>query len=95
MYGFSVYHDGGAPDARKHWYIIGGTSAGAPQWAAIHALGSAISLPRLYADKAGTGSAKYFRDIVSGKNGDCGYFCAARKRYDYVTGLGSPLTYKF
>jgi subtilase family serine protease len=90
--GFSVYHS-------KKWYVIGGTSAGAPQWAAIAALGYAakhpVTLTGLYADKASTNNASLFRDIKSGKNGDCVYYCAARAHYDYVTGLGSPLTYKF
>jgi subtilase family serine protease len=112
QYGFSVYH---APDtssvnstknysskstpAAKNWYVVGGTSAGAPQWAAIADLAFAakdpISLSKLYADKAASAYAKFFRDITSGTNGNCGYFCVARKHYDYVTGLGSPLTDKF
>ena len=79
----------------KNWYIIGGTSAGAPQWAAINALGKSATLATLYKDKSGTDNDKYFRDIVSGKNGNCAYYCVARKRYDYVTGLGSPVTWKF
>jgi len=83
----------------KNWYVVGGTSAGAPQWAAIADLAFAandpISLSKLYADKAATTYAKYFRDITSGTNGNCWYFCTARKHYDYVTGLGSPLTDKF
>jgi uncharacterized protein involved in outer membrane biogenesis len=83
----------------KNWYVVGGTSAGAPQWAAIADLAYAskdpISLSKLYADKAATTYAKFFRDITSGTNGTCWYFCAARKHYDYVTGLGSPLTDKF
>jgi len=101
--GFSVYH---APDqstaksaSLKNWYVVGGTSAGAPQWAAIASLAYAakdpVSLSKLYADKASAAYSKYFRDITSGTNGDCGYFCLARKHYDYVTGLGSPVTYKF
>ena len=77
------------------WYVVGGTSAGAPQWAALATLGSGVNLSSLYADKSGDGNAKYFRDILSGTNGDCGYFCSARKHYDYVTGLGSPLTSNF
>jgi subtilase family serine protease len=77
------------------WYVVGGTSAGAPQWAAIAALGSGINLTNLYADKNGDNNGKYFRDITSGSNGDCGYYCSARKHYDYVTGLGSPLTDNF
>jgi subtilase family serine protease len=106
-HGFSVYH---APDAQaskaspvksssKYWYVVGGTSAGAPQWAAIASLGYAtkrpISLGGLYGDKASTGNASFFRDIKSGTNGDCTYYCSARAHYDYVTGLGSPMTYKF
>jgi subtilase family serine protease len=86
--GFPIYHAG-------KWQEVGGTSAGAPQWAAIAALGSGISLPELYADKAAQNNASYFRDITSGTNGSCGYLCTARKHYDYVTGLGSPLTMNF
>ncbi len=91
--GFSVYHATGK--SKKGWYKAGGTSAGAPQWAAIKALGNSADNQKFYADKASTRQAEFFRDIQSGKNGDCGYYCDARKRYDYVTGLGSPLTEKF
>ncbi len=77
------------------WYTVGGTSAGAPQWAAIATLGSGVTNARLYADKAKQNSETYFRDITSGSNGSCGYFCTARAHYDYVTGLGSPLTSTF
>jgi subtilase family serine protease len=86
--GFPIYRGG-------KWQEVGGTSAGSPQWAAIAALGSGISLQKLYADKAAQNAASYFRDIVSGTNGDCGYLCTARAHYDYVTGLGSPLTANF
>ena len=114
QHGFSVYHASDSTSAKstsktasnstsnasaKNWYVVGGTSAGAPQWAAIADLAFAakdpISLSKLYADKASATYAKYFRDITSGENGDCGYFCVARKHYDYVTGLGSPMTDKF
>lgn len=86
--GFPVYKAG-------KWQEVGGTSAGAAQWAAIAALGSGVSLTQLYSDKAAPNSVNYFRDIVSGTNGSCGYLCRARKQYDYVTGLGSPLTATF
>ena len=86
--GYPVYRAG-------KWQEVGGTSAGAPQWAAIASLGSGISLSQLYADKAASNNANYFRDITSGTNGSCGYLCTARKHYDYVTGLGSPLTANF
>jgi subtilase family serine protease len=91
-HGFSVYHTG-------KWYVVGGTSAGAPQWAAIASLGYAAKHPvtptGLYGDKASASNISFFRDIKSGTNGDCAYYCVARAHYDYVTGLGSPLTYKF
>lgn len=100
--GYSVYVTGGASTAsivaakqKGAWYSVGGTSAGAPQWAAIRALGGSASLAKFYDDKASSSTLKYFRDITSGANGDCQYYCDARKRYDYVTGLGSPQTDKF
>jgi hypothetical protein len=77
------------------WYKVGGTSAGAPQWAAIAAIGSGVTLANLYADKASNNANSYFRDITSGSNGTCYFFCTARKHYDYITGLGSPLTVDF
>jgi subtilase family serine protease len=77
------------------WRTVGGTSAGAPQWAAIAALGSGANNSDFYSDKSSTDSKQYFRDIVSGANGSCGYLCDARARYDYVTGLGTPLTVHF
>lgn len=87
--GFPIYVKGS-------WYTVGGTSAGAPQWAAISALGEGnITNAQLYADKSSGDNSKYFRDIVSGTNGACGYFCTARSHYDYVTGLGTPQTDSF
>jgi hypothetical protein len=81
--GVPIYYNG-------NWYKMGGTSAGAPQWAAIHALSMSVSNTALY-QQATTAYAKYFRDITSGSNG--GY--TASTGYDCVTGLGSPLTYNF
>ena len=72
------------------WISVGGTSAGAPQWAAIQALGLSASNTNLY-DKAKSAYSSYFRDITSGTNG--GY--NATVGYDCVTGLGSPLTFDF
>jgi subtilase family serine protease len=86
--GYSVYKAG-------KWYVVGGTSAGAPQWAGIKALGLSADNSKFYADKSSTNNKQFFRDITSGTNGNCTYYCDARKRYDYVTGLGSPLTVKF
>jgi hypothetical protein len=76
--GVAVYSSG-------NWYIVGGTSAGAPQWAGLFALvqqsGPAVLYPF-----AATG----YRDITSGTNGTCGADCTAFTGYDLVTGLGSP-----
>ncbi len=91
--GFPVYRTTGS--SKNGWFTLGGTSAGSPQWAAIHSLGLSVSLQKLYDDKSSADNAKYLRDIVSGANGTCKYYCEARKRYDYVTGLGSPQTTKF
>lgn len=86
--GFSVYIKG-------KWYVVGGTSDAAPQWAAIQSLGLSATDKNLYSDKSSGSYAKYFRDIVSGSNGDCKYYCQAAKHYDYITGLGSPVTINF
>lgn len=90
--GFAVHY-------KSRWYTVGGTSAGAPQWAAIEALayanGHTTTSSRLYIDKSQSNNTQYFRDIISGTNGTCRYYCDARRHYDYVTGLGSPLTAYF
>ena len=91
--GYPVYRTTGR--SKNGWYTVGGTSAGAPQWAAIQALGLSSALPKFYTDKASSGTLKFFRDITSGSNGTCAYYCDARKHYDYVTGLGTPQTVKF
>jgi subtilase family serine protease len=94
--GYPIYLTTGTGTKKKGaWDTVGGTSAGAPQWAAIQALGASAALANFYTDKASTSTLKYFRDITSGSNGTCQYYCDARKRYDYVTGLGSPQTTKF
>jgi subtilase family serine protease len=77
------------------WHTVGGTSAGAPQWAAIAALGTGAKNSNFYSDKASSSHSSYFKDITSGANGTCSYYCDARSHYDYVTGLGSPLTVRF
>jgi hypothetical protein len=74
----------------SQWYKMGGTSAGTPQWAAMYALGRSATNAYLYA-KAKTFYSSYFRDITSGSNGAYN----ATTGYDFVTGLGSPLTYNF
>lgn len=86
--GYPVYSKG-------KWYVVGGTSAAAPQWAAIQSLGLSASASNLYSAKASSHNTAYFRDITSGTNGSCTYYCQARQHYDYITGLGSPLTVNF
>lgn len=84
------------------WLGIGGTSAGAPQWAALIAIanqGRALAsqapinatdpqevMTVLY-NGAGTGM---FRDVTSGTSTGSPHYSAGTG-YDYVTGLGSPV----
>jgi len=90
--GFAVY-DSTPGDANKGWQVVGGTSAGAPQWAgiialvdqgrALHKVGSLNTnqaLTALYSIPAGD-----FHDITTGSNG-----YNARPGYDLVTGRGTP-----
>jgi subtilase family serine protease len=88
--GYYVYNtfDGG-------WEQIGGTSAGAPQWAALVALadqGRALQghgsldsgtqlLPAIYSMPASN-----FHDVTTGSTG-----YAAKAGYDFATGRGSPV----
>jgi subtilase family serine protease len=84
--------------ANNGFYFVGGTSAGAPQWAAItalanQALGHPVGFfnPTLYA--IGANSAKYaaaFHDVTIGDNAFKGPGFAAQTGYDLPTGLGSP-----
>lgn len=82
----------------KGWFQVGGTSAGAPQWAAATAIvNSARSVPMssssfgtetlLYQAATGTDYANNYRDITSGSNG-----FNAKTGYDFVTGVGSLLS---
>jgi subtilase family serine protease len=76
------------------WFVVGGTSASAPQWAALIAdMKSAkkgnfgnFNLSMYSVGKSST----LLHDITAGTNGTCGYVCTAQTGYDYVTGLGSP-----
>lgn len=88
--GFSVY-DSTSYQGQTGWFQVGGTSAGAPQWAAIKSLGGTASNGIFYQDAAAA-YPTHFTDITSGTNGVCPIYCTAGPGYDYVTGLGSPLT---
>jgi subtilase family serine protease len=92
--GFSVY-DSTRYQRQSGWFQVGGTSAGAPQWAAIKALGQTATAASIYADGAASNHASYLRDVAAGTNGACATYCLTAPGYDYVTGLGSPLTTAF
>lgn len=90
--GFAVYAST-PTDPNRGWQVIGGTSAGAPQWAAMIAIadqGRALkkagslstnkTLTALYSLPAAD-----FHDITTGSNG-----FNARPGYDLVTGRGTP-----
>ena len=103
--GFAVYDStpyGGATG----WFQVGGTSAGAPQWAGLAAIVNSLRLAAskkvLGATATGTMNkliyllgatstyANNYHDVTSGTNGGCGTLCTAVSKYDYVTGLGTP-----
>ena len=76
--GVSVY-DSVRSKGQRGWYVVGGTSASAPMWAARSAVtGAAVDSGTVY------GGGITFRDITSGNNG-----AAALTGYDLVTGRGS------
>ena len=90
--GVSVYI--GNYNGSSGWLTVGGTSAGAPQWAALIALANANRTGSLnYTDGvlyslAGSNYSAYYRDVTIGNNG----LYNAGARYDFVTGLGSPIS---
>jgi subtilase family serine protease len=93
--GFALY-DSCSFGSATPWIQIGGTSAGAPQWAALVALadqgrsqrglasldGRSQTLPLLY-DMPNS----VFHDIISGSNAQY----SAGPGYDLVTGFGTPV----
>ena len=84
--GFLVYDSYGYNGGRG-WFAVGGTSAGAPQWAAIDTFGNTATNPNFYANYQ-YGST--FSDIVGGSNG-----YSAGPGYDLATGIGSPIGVNF
>lgn len=97
--GFAIY-DSVSYNGQAGWFQIGGTSAGAPQWAGLIAIANGM---RKAAGKGNVGAAynavytaaksnygSDVHDITAGTNGTCGTLCTTAGGYDYVTGLGSP-----
>jgi len=85
--GFAVYESYGYGG----WIVVGGTSAGAPQWAAIQALGRTANNNNFYTIYKSAAYGTDFRDITSGTSGSY----TAKPGYDLTTGIGSPLTTNF
>ena len=94
--GYAVYDS--TPDSQGSvgWQVVAGTSAGAPQWAALMAIvdqGRALHGIGALDGPTQTINAIYnvpqsdFHDITTGNNG----LYAAQPGYDLVTGRGSPL----
>ena len=85
--GFAVYDS-----LASGWFQVGGTSAGAPQWAALVAIANQGRALGGQSTLAGGQSALYnlpstdFHDITSGSNGH-----PATVGYDLVTGRGTPI----
>jgi len=100
--GFAIY-DSLASGGLSGWYIAGGTSAGAPQWASLIAIadqlrvaggkttldGPSVTLPTLYAAySSSTTYAADFHDVTSGSSSST---ISAKVGYDQVTGIGTPI----
>jgi hypothetical protein len=89
--GFLVYNS--VPDAkgRAGWFTVGGTSAGAPQWAGLVAIAdearAANNVAPIGNVRAAVSqmSSSAFNDVSTGSNG-----FAAAKGFDLATGVGSP-----
>ena len=89
---------GGANPCSIGWYVVGGTSCSAPQWAGLIAIadqmaGSDLGYinPALYQLAAGPNYSSYFFDVTIGNNQTTsipGY--SDSPGWDAVTGLGTP-----
>ena len=85
------------------WFVVGGTSAGSPQWAAIVALANQFSAskgkgplgyinPALYKLAESSAYSTDFHDMKSGNNQLAGTPVGfnAGPGYDFATGWGTP-----
>ena len=98
--GYAVY-DSLAFQGQSGWQVIGGTSAGAPQWSALVAIadqgrvlrgagtldGATGTLPAIYSTYNASQYNSAFNDITVGRSS---WFVSAGPHWDEVTGLGSP-----
>jgi subtilase family serine protease len=97
--GYAIYDSIGV-SGYSGWFQVGGTSAAAPQWAALIAITNSQRVAARKADLSATGTSVYavgksspttnFHAVTTGSNGSCGTLCDALTGYDYVTGLGTP-----
>ena len=97
--GYAIYDSIGI-NGYAGWFQVGGTSAGAPQWAALIAITNSqraavrkanlTSTDATLYSTAKTNLGNYFHAVTTGTNGSCGLLCDALVGYDYVTGLGTP-----
>lgn len=97
--GYAVY-DSVPINGAAGWFQVGGTSAAAPQWAALASIANSSRVAARKANLSGTASIIYalaktglgtdFHPVTQGTNGSCGTLCSAAAGYDYVTGLGTP-----
>jgi len=100
--GVLVFYSALGP-AQAGFYVVGGTSAGSPQWAGIFALANAaraavgkaglgFANPALYSIAQGPNYAVDFHDITAGDNILAGTSVGfpATAGYDLATGWGTP-----
>ena len=89
---------GGTP-CSAGWYVVGGTSASAPQWAGLVAIadqmaghGLGLINPKLYSLASGPNYGDYFYDVTTGNNQADPTIPGfnATTGWDPVTGLGTP-----
>ena len=87
-------------EGQTGWFVVGGTSVGAPSWSAIVASSDQLRVaagkrPLMSAgdeaQRAVYAASSTLGDITTGPpNGPCPTECKAGTGYDFVTGLGSP-----
>jgi hypothetical protein len=100
--GFAFYNSVDDGSGQVGWGVVGGTSAGAPQWAALVAIanqgraavgkgsldGATGTLPMLYSlYNSPSAYSAAFTDVTMGRSS---FWYSAHPGYDAVTGLGTP-----